>query len=227
MGNVERHHNLFFENMPVRIIIDEGGDPWWVAKDVCDVLEHSNPSVAIDMLDNDERAKKSLGRQGETWIINESGIYSLIIRSNKPQARPFRRWVTHEVLPSIRKTGAYVHPAAGQAGAIGPLAEQLDRIERQVGQFLINSNRVGPAWAFVHECCRVGQQHVVEKEALYQAYQDYCRSRNAHTESRNHFFMRLYHAVHSCYGSTLQRGGRKSYVVRGIGLKDSGQGGAR
>lgn len=88
------------------------GEPWFVAKDVCEILGHTNPSMAISLLDEDERGKKSLGRQGEAWIVNESGLYALIMRSNKPKAKPFRKWVTSEVLPSIRKFGFYVHPSA-------------------------------------------------------------------------------------------------------------------
>ncbi len=80
---------------------------WWVLKDVCDVLELSNSRIVADRLDEDERRKFDLPRQGETWFINESGLYSVILRSDKPQAKPFKRWVTHEVLPSIRQTGPY------------------------------------------------------------------------------------------------------------------------
>ncbi|SFU36248.1 BRO family, N-terminal domain [Porphyromonadaceae bacterium KHP3R9] len=87
------------------IIIDS--EPWFVAKDVCDTLGHTNPSVAIKMLDDDERGKKSLGRQGMAWVVNESGLYALILRSNKPYARQFRKWITSEVLPSLRKRGHY------------------------------------------------------------------------------------------------------------------------
>lgn len=80
---------------------------WWVLKDVCDVLELSNSRIVADRLDEDERRKFDLPRQGETWFINESGLYNVILRSDKPQAKPFKRWVTHEVLPSIRQTGSY------------------------------------------------------------------------------------------------------------------------
>ncbi len=93
-------------NQQVRTIILEG-EPYFVAKDVCDVLGHTNPSVAIQMLDDDERTKKSLGRQGEAWFVNESGLYNLIFRSNKPEAKAFRKWVTSEVLPALRRTGRY------------------------------------------------------------------------------------------------------------------------
>ena len=95
-----------FEKKDVRVVM-KGDTPWWVAKDVCDVLELSNPTMALEGLDEDERAKFRLGRQGEANIINESGLYTLIMRSNKPEARRFRKWVTAEVLPTIRKHGIY------------------------------------------------------------------------------------------------------------------------
>ena len=83
-------------------------EPWFVAKDVCDILELSNPSVALKNLDEDERTKLNLGRQGEANIISESGFYTLVLRSRKPIAKPFRLWVTCEVLPQIRQTGGYI-----------------------------------------------------------------------------------------------------------------------
>jgi prophage antirepressor-like protein len=91
----------------LRTITDEAGNPWFVLADVCDVLELSNPSMVASRLDEDERAKLNLGRQGESTIINESGLYAVIIRSDKPEAKRFRKWVTGEVLPAIRKTGNY------------------------------------------------------------------------------------------------------------------------
>lgn len=86
------------------------GEPWFVAKDVCDALDLSNPSVAVSALDDDERAKFNLGRQGETNIISEPGLYKLVMRSRKPEAKAFQRWVTHDVLPAIRRHGAYATP---------------------------------------------------------------------------------------------------------------------
>lgn len=87
--------------------IQVDGEPWFVLKDVCEALELSNPTSVAQRLDEDERAKFNLGRQGEATIINESGLYAVILRSDKPQAKPFRKWLTNEVVPSIRKTGAY------------------------------------------------------------------------------------------------------------------------
>ncbi|MDD2388503.1 MAG: BRO family protein [Desulfobacterales bacterium] len=99
-----------YNSKEVRVIKDESGNPWWVAKDVCDVLDIKNATQAISILDDDERSMQNIGRQGEANIINESGLYALIIRSNKPQSKPFRKWVTSEVLTSIRKTGSYKAP---------------------------------------------------------------------------------------------------------------------
>ncbi|MDR1652853.1 MAG: phage antirepressor KilAC domain-containing protein [Prevotellaceae bacterium] len=91
----------------VRVIqIDR--EPWWVLKDVCRVLGISNPTHVASRLDEDERATFNVGRQGDTNFVNESGLYNVIMRSDKPHAKPFMRWVTHEVLPQIRKYGAYV-----------------------------------------------------------------------------------------------------------------------
>lgn len=87
------------------------GDPWFVAKDVCDILGTTNPTMAMEGLEDFERAKFNLGRQGEANIISESGFYTLVLRSRKPIAKPFRIWVTSEVLPAIRKTGKYVAQA--------------------------------------------------------------------------------------------------------------------
>lgn len=89
-------------------VIERNGEPWWVLSDVCKVLELSNPTVVASRLEDDERSKFDLGRQGDATIINESGLYSVILRSDKPKSRTFRRWITHEVVPSIRKHGAYM-----------------------------------------------------------------------------------------------------------------------
>lgn len=98
-----------FENKKVRTLNKEG-ETWWVLKDVCDVLELTDTNKVAERLDEDEltRAKfVSGGQHREMYIINESGLYSAILRSDKPEAKRFRRWVTHEVLPAIRKKGYY------------------------------------------------------------------------------------------------------------------------
>lgn len=102
---------LNYCNEPIRMI-EIDNEPWWVLKDICDVLGIANPTQTAARLDEDERAMFDIGRQGQTNIINEAGLYNVILRSDKPEAKPFRKWVTHEVLPSIRKTGAYSVPNA-------------------------------------------------------------------------------------------------------------------
>lgn len=97
-----------FKGTSLRTLTDEAGEPWFVAKDVCAILEISNPSDALKRLDDDERSRFNLGRQGETNIVNEAGLYVLVLGSRKPEAHEFKRWVTHEVLPQIRKTGGYI-----------------------------------------------------------------------------------------------------------------------
>lgn len=83
-----------YDNLEIRTI-EKDGEPWWVLSDVCKVLELSNPSKVAQRLDEDERSNFELGRQGTAIIINESGLYSVILRSDKPQAKPFRKWVTN------------------------------------------------------------------------------------------------------------------------------------
>ena len=98
-----------FNDHLIRTVI-VGEDPWFVAKDVCQVLELDDTRKAIINLDEDEKGRRKVptpGGEQEMLIISESGLYTLVIRSNKPQARPFRKWVTVEVLPQIRRTGSY------------------------------------------------------------------------------------------------------------------------
>lgn len=94
--------------------IQRDGEPWFVLKDVCQVLGLSTPARVAERLDQDEvsltHITDSMGRQQQTTIINESGLYNVILRSDKPEAKPFRKWVTSEVLPTIRRHGAYMTP---------------------------------------------------------------------------------------------------------------------
>ena len=98
----------------VRTVIRDG-EPWFVAADVCKALEIGNSRMATDRLDTDEKASVSLtaisyngvSQQREYTIINEPGLYTLVLGSRKPEAKAFKRWVTHEVLPAIHKTGSY------------------------------------------------------------------------------------------------------------------------
>ena len=114
-GNIQLETRIFnFNGIPVRTLKDESGNPWFVAKDVCDVLGIGNSRQATSYLDDDERCVTTndtpSGRQ-EMCVINESGLYSLVLRSRKPEAKAFKKWVTSEVLPNIRATGGYIAAA--------------------------------------------------------------------------------------------------------------------
>lgn len=94
----------------VRTVIKDG-EPWFVAKDVCEILDIGNPSMALSRLDEDEKGLSLIDTPGgpqKMAVVNEPGLYALILTSRKPEAKAFKRWITHEVIPSIRKTGAYV-----------------------------------------------------------------------------------------------------------------------
>lgn len=114
-------------NQTVRSLI-VNDDPWWVARDVADILGLSNVHSSLALLDEDEKGVHSVETPGgvqELAIVNEPGLYSLMLRSRKPQAKAFKRWITHEVIPAIRKTGRYEAPAAEPPkevkAAAGPL----------------------------------------------------------------------------------------------------------
>ena len=128
-----------YQSQAVRVIRGEDGEPWFVAVDVCKVLNISNPTMMLKRIKNSEKKAlkiiEGLVNQGFTDapigtnvnLVNEPGLYRLIFTSNKPEAEAFQDWVYHEVLPAIRKTGAYVAPAAGaprkRRGRL-PLAER-------------------------------------------------------------------------------------------------------
>lgn len=117
-------------------VLNRDGNPWFVAADVCKALEISNSRDAIARLDDDEKAAVGLTdtssngvtQKREMSVVNEPGLYTLVLGSRKPQAKAFKRWITHEVIPAIRRTGAY-----GTPGAIEHLLTEL--IDRQ-GQML-------------------------------------------------------------------------------------------
>lgn len=109
--------NFSFEGADVRVNTDENGNPWFVAKDVSDVLEISRQQNATRYLDEDEKGRclvNTPSGEQEMTVVNEAGLYSLILRSRKPEAKAFKRWVTHEVLPSIRKSGGYIAAKADE-----------------------------------------------------------------------------------------------------------------
>lgn len=114
------------------VLIDT--DLWFIAADVCKILGHSNPTVAMNELEDFEKAKLNLGlKGGKTNVISESGFYTLVLRSRKPIAKPFRLWVTSEVIPQIRKTGGYI-PVTSQDDDLTIMARAHQILERTIAQ---------------------------------------------------------------------------------------------
>lgn len=112
------------------VIIDN--EPWFVASDICKALGLSNPTMAAQRLDEDEKAKFNLGLSGgATNCVNEYGLYNLTLASHKKEAKDFKRWITHEVIPSIRQTGGYQKPLS-----------QIDMMRIQLGMIDDHENRI-------------------------------------------------------------------------------------
>lgn len=127
--------NFTYQNLPVRALM-RGDEPWFVAADVCEVLGISKYRDAIAKLDEDERCPvrvDTLGGPQEMAAVSESGLYTLILRSDKPEAKPFRRWVTKDVLPSIRRSGSYALPGAGD---VRPGQAEALKGEAMMGELL-------------------------------------------------------------------------------------------
>lgn len=123
---------FLFKGYQVRTYTDTLGAPWFVATDLCAVLGIGNSRQALTALDNDEKGVINSDTPGgvqELATVNEPGMYSLVLRSRKPHAREFKRWLTHDVIPSIRKTGGY--------GVQQPSIDQLDR--RTLAQMVIDA----------------------------------------------------------------------------------------
>lgn len=133
--------NFNFNNLPVRtVLIDD--EPWFVGKDVADVLEYSDTQAMTRRLDDEDiksYTDKSSGQGRQIKIINESGLYEAIIGSKKKETRPFKRWITHEVLPTIRKHGAYMTDSKLEEALLNPdtlinLATQLKQEREEKAQ---------------------------------------------------------------------------------------------
>lgn len=112
--------------------LQKDNETWFVASDICRSLDLSNPTMAMQRIDDDEKAKFNLGLSGgETNCVNEYGLYSLVLASRKREAKDFKRWITHEVLPSIRKTGSYNKPMS-TAEKIQLLAQGNEELNERV-----------------------------------------------------------------------------------------------
>ena len=139
---IQVFNHVAFGNL--RMMTDEKGQPFFVGKDVAEALGYSNPRKAmLDHVDNDDKGVTkcdTLGGQQSFTVINESGLYSLVLASKLPQAKVFKRWVTSEVLPQIRKTGGYIptHDAEGRRLTDEEIVSMANKI---VGKTLKEANR--------------------------------------------------------------------------------------
>lgn len=156
-----------YQSNEVRTIMRDG-EPWFVLKDVCRVLSIGNPADVFARLDNDEKGVAQIDTPGgkqKMSIINESGLYNVILRSDKPEARPFRKWVTGTVLPTIRKTGAYSanalrDPKAGLAEA------KVKNARARVASIWLKLAQTNPVPTFQQICAHYASAELTGGEAV-------------------------------------------------------------
>lgn len=155
--NDERFQIFSKENLgSVRTILADN-EVWVCAKDVCDILEIKNVTQAVQRLDEDERSMFNIGRQGNTNFINESGLYALIVRSDKKEAKPFRKWITSEVIPAIRKTGMYMTDNVWNTITNNP---------EKLGEVLINYGKVKKELEQLEEENQIQKQLIAEYKPI-------------------------------------------------------------
>lgn len=152
-----------FKGAALRTLTDEAGEPWFAAKDVCDVLGYTNASKAIsDHVDSEDKLNNeslsSLGQRGG-WLVNESGLYSLVLSSKLPTAKEFKRWVTHEVLPQIRKHGAYMTQQTLDKALTSPdfLIQLATKLKEEKIKELEPKARLADAVAASDGTCLIGE----------------------------------------------------------------------
>lgn len=154
MNNLQIFENEKFGQVRV---VEKNEEYWFVANDVCDILNISNSRDALNRLDDDEKdavgIDDAMGREQWMNIINEPGLYSLILRSRKPEAKQFKRWITHEVLPEIRKTGQYSQKPQSvedliimQAQSMKEMRQKVDQVEGEVDKVKQSMAEVRDDW---------------------------------------------------------------------------------
>lgn len=173
--------------------VDHNSEPWFIAKDVCEILDIRNVTDTVKRLDADEVTRFNLGGlSGEMNIINEFGLYSLILGSRKKEAKAFKRWITHDVIPAIRKTGKYALNTEpydpdkltySQLSEIAtilkgcpkyklPLICQLFQIPLIESSVSFQNQTIDD---FMTEFLQQYKQNLIMKQVLYGHYLQYCR----------------------------------------------------
>lgn len=166
---------FLFETHAVRVVLRDG-EPWFVAADVCAALTIGNSRMALDRLDDEEKGVSSidtLGGAQQVAIVNESGLYALVLRSRKPEARKFAKWVTGKVLPSIRKTGGYglapAAPALPEPASIDVRALLLDGQSDPTTALPPELQKAIElrAWTLAHEAYGLVREHLERRVAFH------------------------------------------------------------
>lgn len=147
-------------------VVEISGEPWFIAKEIADILGYSDSEAMTRKLDEDEKQNLQIvgyGNRGIT-VINEAGLYSCILTSQKSEAKPFKRWVTHEVLPSIRKTGGYAASQSVQTIEATKLFKPMFQIARMIGcdkqAAAISANQAVTAVSGTNLLALMGQTHI-------------------------------------------------------------------
>lgn len=173
-SNPKQSHTFKFQNEEFQVYSDEDGEPQFVASHVCHILEIANVSNVLARLDDDEkdniRDSDVMGRMREIAVVTEAGLYSIIFRSNKPIAKEFKRWVAHEVLPSIRKTGSYQIQNMSPLQQLKAMVSVLEEHEAQLDN---HAERITSLEAHV------------QSEPEYYTVLGYFIKRGLHTPTRN------------------------------------------
>lgn len=195
-----------YSDIEVRIIT-KNGEPWFVAKDVCEILDIKNSRDALTRISDKNKGvakTDTLGGIQEISIVNEPGLYKLIFTSNKEEAEKFQDWVYEEVLPSIRKTGKYetpnflakMHDSMGEIRALGWHAtptvrkqhvnDNLAKIKEYYHSLIDHdaAQEPNPIKVFIEECCSISQENKIERTPLYNSYVRWCISNNVYPKSK-------------------------------------------
>lgn len=163
-------------------VVERDGEPWFVAVDICGALDIANSRDALTRIDEDEKGvalTDTLGGAQEVAVVNEPGLYSLVLGSRKSEARAFKRWITHDVIPAIRKTGMYATPATVEAMLANPdtMIQVLQAFKDEREQRLALETRVvadAPKVAFADavetstDSCLVGQLAKIIRQNGYE-----------------------------------------------------------
>jgi prophage antirepressor-like protein len=211
--------NVFsFQDKQVRVVLRDG-EPWFVARDVCEVLDHSDTSTAIRRLDDDEKLTQTMfvsGQNREVWLVNEPGLYSLILTSRKPEAKAFKRWITHEVIPTIRKTGAYaadqnkIVPLSARQALIQSLkltAELAEEMEEVKSITQTHSQKLMELEQKVDEQITIdhGEQRMLQQAVARRVYEV-----ESDPQRRRELFRQMYREIKDRWGVPSYRDVRRS-----------------